>query len=146
MEIIFNTNKANIKILNAQGFKHVAVCAIEGNFDDAQNGVKKIFSDAEINKKLNDGGYILTSANSINWGRLAPQIVYYISAYADLVAEGDIKAGENVIKYGMPIGHATEEIPAEEAPSDEAPAADNGKGSSMRHSLDAIRRRREMKK
>ncbi len=83
---------------------NVSVCAIEGNFDDAQNGVKKIFSDAEINKQLNDGGYILTSANSINWGRLAPQVVYYISAYCDLLKAGDIKAGQ-AINFTVPTGN-----------------------------------------
>ncbi len=75
---------------------NVNVCAIKGNFDDAQNGVKKIFSDAEAQKKLHENGYILSSANSINWGRLAPQIVYYISAYCDLMNAGDITCGETV--------------------------------------------------
>jgi threonine synthase len=51
------------------------VCAIRGNYDDAQTGVKKIFSDKEIAEELNSQGYFLSSANSINWGRLAPQIV-----------------------------------------------------------------------
>ena len=60
---------------------NVNVCAIKGNFDDAQTGVKKIFSDAVAKAKLLENNYILSSANSINWGRLAPQIVYYISAY-----------------------------------------------------------------
>ena len=75
---------------------NVCVTAIKGNFDDAQTGVKKIFADAEMKKKLADEGAFLSSANSINWGRLAPQIVYYISAYADLVAEGEIALGEKV--------------------------------------------------
>lgn len=76
--------------------KNVCVTAINGNFDDAQTGVKKIFADEEAKKALFDKGSFLSSANSINWGRLAPQIVYYISAYADLVAEGDIALGEKV--------------------------------------------------
>lgn len=75
---------------------NVNVCAIEGNFDDAQNGVKKIFSDDDAKKILLDNSYILSSANSINWGRLAPQIVYYVSAYCDMLNSGDITYGETV--------------------------------------------------
>ncbi len=75
---------------------NVCVSAIKGNFDDAQTGVKKIFADADAKAKLDAKGSFLSSANSINWGRLAPQIVYYISAYADLVNEGDIELGEKV--------------------------------------------------
>ncbi len=76
--------------------KNVKVFAVKGNFDDAQNGVKKIFSDAEMKKALDENGYFFSSANSINWGRLAPQIVYYISAYCDLLINGDIENGETV--------------------------------------------------
>ncbi len=76
--------------------KNVDVFAVKGNFDDAQSGVKKIFSDPEMVEKLADKGYFFSSANSINWGRLAPQIVYYISAYCDLVKAGDIENGEKV--------------------------------------------------
>ena len=75
---------------------NVCVTAIKGNFDDAQTGVKKIFADADAKARLNDKNCFLSSANSINWGRLAPQIVYYISAYADLVNEGDIALGDKV--------------------------------------------------
>ena len=75
---------------------NVNVCAIRGNFDDAQNGVKKIFADATAKEKLLKNKYILSSANSINWGRLAPQIVYYVSAYCDMLASGEIKYGEKV--------------------------------------------------
>ncbi len=75
---------------------NVNVCAIKGNFDDAQNGVKKIFSDDEAKAELLKNGYILSSANSINWGRLAPQIVYYVSAYCDMMVSGDIEYGEKV--------------------------------------------------
>lgn len=75
---------------------NVHVCAIKGNFDDAQNGVKKIFSDPVAKKALLDHSYILSSANSINWGRLAPQIVYYVSAYCDLIQQGEISYGETV--------------------------------------------------
>ena len=75
---------------------NVNVYAIRGNFDDAQTGVKKIFSNKEAAAKLLDNSYILSSANSINWGRLAPQIVYYVSAYCDLLAAGDIEFGDTV--------------------------------------------------
>lgn len=75
---------------------NVNVCAIRGNFDDAQNGVKKIFSDDTAKKKLLENSYILSSANSINWGRLAPQIVYYVSAYCDMLNSNEIKYGETV--------------------------------------------------
>lgn len=75
---------------------NVNVCAIKGNFDDAQTGVKKIFSDKAAAEKLLDNSYILSSANSINWGRLAPQIVYYISAYCDMIVSGDISYGDTV--------------------------------------------------
>ena len=66
--------------MQTQEGKNVDVAAIRGNFDDAQTGVKKIFGDAEMAKKLNEEGVFLSSANSINWGRLAPQIAYYVSA------------------------------------------------------------------
>ncbi len=102
---------------------NVNVCAIRGNFDDAQNGVKVIFGDHEMAEKLNDAGYFFSSANSINWGRLAPQIVYYVSAYCDLLNAGKCKLGEsfnvcvptgnfgNIFaaylakQMGLPIGH-----------------------------------------
>lgn len=83
---------------------NVNVCAIEGNFDDAQNGVKKIFSDTDFAEKLDKNGYFLSSANSINWGRLAPQIVYYVSAYCDLVKSGEIKLGDQ-INVTVPTGN-----------------------------------------
>lgn len=75
---------------------NVNVCAIKGNFDDAQNGVKKIFSDPEAKQTLLENSYILSSANSINWGRLAPQIVYYVSAYCDMLNANEIQYGESV--------------------------------------------------
>lgn len=84
--------------------ENVNVCAIKGNFDDAQNGVKKIFSDTEFANELNEKGLFLSSANSINWGRLAPQIVYYISAYCDLVTSGEIKLGDK-INVCVPTGN-----------------------------------------
>ena len=75
---------------------NVNVCAIRGNFDDAQTGVKKIFGDATMAEQLKEKGYVLSSANSINWGRLAPQIVYYVSAYCDLLNNGTVKPGETM--------------------------------------------------
>ena len=84
--------------------ENVYVCAVYGNFDDAQNGVKAIFSDRELAEKANEQGFFFGSANSINWGRLAPQIVYYISAYCDLVKSGDIKMGDK-INVCVPTGN-----------------------------------------
>ena len=75
---------------------NVSVSGIVGNFDDAQTGVKKIFSDADFAKELSDGGVFLSSANSINWGRLVPQIVYYISAYCDMYNMGVIGLGDTI--------------------------------------------------
>ena len=73
---------------------NVNVTSIRGNFDDAQSGVKVIFGDAEMEALLDEKGYFFSSANSINWGRLAPQIVYYVSAYCDLLEKGVCKLGE----------------------------------------------------
>ena len=70
---------------------NVGVCGIRGNFDDAQSGVKQIFSEPEINARLERSHFRFSSANSINWGRLAPQIVYYFSAYEDMIAARKIK-------------------------------------------------------
>ena len=80
----------------SQEGSNVNVCAIKGNFDDAQTGVKQIFSDREIAKKLDEKGYFLSSSNSINWGRLEPHIVYYFSAYCDMMNAGDIKEGDEI--------------------------------------------------
>ncbi len=90
--------------MNTQEGGNVSVCAIEGNFDDAQTGVKKIFVNEEINGQLNDNGMLFSSANSINWGRLLPQIVYYFSAYSDMVDNGTIKAGDK-INVVVPTGN-----------------------------------------
>lgn len=83
---------------------NVSVCAIEGNFDDAQSGVKRIFTDKAIGEKLAANSMAFSSANSINWGRLCPQIVYYFSAYCDLLASGEIKAGDE-INVVVPTGN-----------------------------------------
>lgn len=84
--------------------ENVAVCAIRGNFDDAQTAVKKIFTDKATLEKLDGQGLTLSSANSINWGRLAPQIAYYISAYCDLLNKGEIKMGDK-INVCVPTGN-----------------------------------------
>lgn len=82
--------------MQTQEGENVSVSGIIGNFDDAQTGVKKIFSDEAIAQKLAESGVFLSSANSINWGRLVPQIVYYVSAYLDLVKCGAVKLGEKI--------------------------------------------------
>ena len=84
--------------------KNVSVEGIVGNFDDAQSGVKAIFSDRALADTLSGGGVFLSSANSINWGRLVPQIVYYVSAYCDMVKDGAIEMGE-VIDVCVPTGN-----------------------------------------
>ena len=76
--------------------KNVEVVAIRGNFDDAQSAVKRIFTDEDTRAQLDRDGMMLSSANSINWGRLAPQIAYYVSAYCDMVKSGAVKMGEKV--------------------------------------------------
>ena len=83
---------------------NVGVSAISGNFDDAQSGVKKIFTDARIGAVLAENGKAFSSANSINWGRLVPQIVYYISAYCDMITSGKIANGDKV-NFVVPTGN-----------------------------------------
>ena len=84
--------------------ENVGVCAVAGNFDDAQAGVKRIFSDSAMRETLAGRGYFLSSANSINWGRILPQVVYYISAYCDLVRDGKLDMGERV-NFCVPTGN-----------------------------------------
>lgn len=89
--------------MDSQKGNNVHVCAINGNFDDAQSGVKKIFTDNEVKKLLDENNMQFSSANSINFGRLAPQIVYYISAFCDMLEKGDdLKDGFNVV---VPTGN-----------------------------------------
>ncbi len=83
---------------------NVGVCSVMGNFDDAQTGVKQIFSDEELAGELAERGYFLSSANSINWGRVLPQIVYYASAYCDLLKSGAITKGQ-AINVCVPTGN-----------------------------------------
>ena len=84
--------------------ENVSVCGIRGNFDDAQSGVKRIFGDAQTVRRIARRGYFLSSANSINWGRLLPQITYYFSSYCDLVNSGEITAGD-MINFCVPTGN-----------------------------------------
>ena len=91
------------QMLTQEG-QNVSVCAVAGNFDDAQSGVKQIFSDEMIRAELAERGYFLSSANSINWGRILPQVVYYISAYCDLIKNGSISLGDQV-NFCVPTGN-----------------------------------------
>lgn len=89
--------------MDTQEGDNVCVYAIRGNFDDAQSGVKRIFTDPAVNQKLHNNNMLFSSANSINWGRLAPQIVYYISAYCDMINSGkNLEDGFNVV---VPTGN-----------------------------------------
>ncbi len=90
--------------MTTQEGKNVKVCAIKGNFDDAQTGVKKIFTTKPIADELAENNMLFSSANSINWGRLLPQIVYYISAYCDMVNSGKIALGDK-INIVVPTGN-----------------------------------------
>ncbi len=83
---------------------NVSVCAIKGNFDDAQSAVKRIFTSAEAAEMVKSHGLFFSSANSINWGRLAPQIVYYVSAYCDMVKNGALKMGDTM-NVTVPTGN-----------------------------------------
>lgn len=87
-----------------QGESNTFVYAIEGNFDDAQTGVKKIFADKELASYLSEHGYMLSSANSINIGRLVPQIVYYVHSYLELLRKGKLSEGDK-INFVVPTGN-----------------------------------------
>ena len=80
------------------------VVGITGNFDDAQSGVKAMFNNKELTKVMDEHGYQFSSANSINIGRLVPQVVYYVYSYTRLLANGDIKAGEK-LNFVVPTGN-----------------------------------------
>lgn len=90
--------------MTTQSGSNVLVSAVEGNFDDAQTGVKMIFNDRDFAKKLDEKGCFLSSANSINWGRLLPQVVYYFSAYCDYVNSGKLKMGDE-LDFCVPTGN-----------------------------------------
>lgn len=83
---------------------NTCVIAIRGNFDEAQTGVKKMFNDRALAEELNQAGYQFSSANSINIGRLIPQVVYYVNTYAKLLNAGKIQAGEK-INVTVPTGN-----------------------------------------
>ena len=84
--------------------ENVKVVGVKGNFDDTQSGVKKIFTDKELIQEMAKENLKFSSANSINWGRLVPQIVYYFSAYADLIKGNRIKVGDKV-NFVVPTGN-----------------------------------------
>lgn len=90
--------------MTTQTGNNVFVCAVNGNFDDAQTGVKKIFGDGKIKELLKEKNVKLSSANSINWGRLVPQIAYYFSSYADLIKDNRISCGDKV-NFVVPTGN-----------------------------------------
>ncbi len=83
---------------------NVGVCSVVGNFDDAQSGVKALFSDKRLADELAQRGWFLSSANSINWGRVLPQIVYYASAYCDLLRAGAVGKGQ-AVNFCVPTGN-----------------------------------------
>ncbi|MDD6270248.1 MAG: threonine synthase [Oscillospiraceae bacterium] len=84
--------------------ENVTVCAVKGNFDDCQSGVKAIFTNSEVIDTLEKGGMSFSSANSINWGRLVPQVVYYVSSYVTMASQGEIEWGEK-INVVVPTGN-----------------------------------------
>ncbi len=90
--------------MTTQEGNNVAVCAIKGNFDDAQTAVKSIFTSDEIKAQLAEKNMMFSSANSINWGRLVPQIVYYFSAYCELLKQNRIALGDS-INVVVPTGN-----------------------------------------
>lgn len=94
-----------LKQMKTQEGNNVCVCAVKGNFDDCQTQVKKIFTDPEIKNRLAEKNMIFSSANSINWGRLLPQIIYYFSAYLDLYNSGAIKSLDEKINVVVPTGN-----------------------------------------
>ncbi|MCD7891364.1 MAG: threonine synthase [Ruminococcus sp.] len=90
--------------MKTQEGDNVGVCALKGNFDDCQNGIKAIFTNDDIKNTLDENSMMFSSANSINWGRLVPQIVYYISSYAELVKDGEIQLSDK-INIVVPTGN-----------------------------------------
>lgn len=90
--------------MQTQSGNNVNVCGVIGNFDDCQSAVKKIFNDKDVKETLKQKGYAFSSANSINFGRLAPQIAYYFSSYVDLAQSGEISYGDKV-NFCVPTGN-----------------------------------------
>ena len=101
-----NNGVSNIQKLQmaTQEGRNVNVLAVEGNFDDTQTIVKALFSNINLNQRLKNNNYTFSSANSINWGRLLPQIVYYFESYLSLVNEGTIKMGAP-LNFSVPTGN-----------------------------------------
>lgn len=83
---------------------NTTVIGVEGNFDDCQSAVKRMFSDEKLNNDLKEKGYIFSSANSINIGRLTPQVAYYVYAYAQMVKMGEISCGDK-LNFTVPTGN-----------------------------------------
>ena len=92
------------KQMVTQKGQNVRVIGITGNFDDAQTGVKKMFGDEELAKELRAKGFVFSSANSINIGRLVPQVVYYVYAYVQLLKNGKLSEGDK-INFTVPTGN-----------------------------------------
>ena len=92
------------KQMVTQKGENTYVVGITGNFDDAQSGVKKMFNDKELAKELDQAGYQFSSANSINIGRLVPQVAYYVYAYVKLMERGELQKGEE-INVVVPTGN-----------------------------------------
>ncbi len=92
-----------LQMITQEG-ENVGVAAVRGNFDDTQNGVKELFNDRKLKEQLVKSSYRLSSANSINWGRLLPQIVYYFAAYHDLVNREELQPEEK-INFVVPTGN-----------------------------------------
>ena len=90
--------------MNTQEGNNVGVCSVIGNFDDCQTGVKNIFSDKKIKETAEKNGVFFSSANSINFGRLIPQVVYYFYGYTEMIKSGEIKFGD-IIDISVPTGN-----------------------------------------
>lgn len=100
----YGVSKVQALQMKTTSGKNTHVVAVEGNFDDCQSAVKDIFASAEMNKWVEEHGYEFSSANSINWGRLLPQIVFYVASYLNLVRDCAIKYGDKV-DYVVPTGN-----------------------------------------
>ncbi|MCL2030603.1 MAG: threonine synthase, partial [Oscillospiraceae bacterium] len=98
------TSPVQERQMTTQEGGNVGVCAVEGNFDDAQSGVKRLFSDPAFRAETARRGYALSAANSINVGRLVPQIAYYVHAYAEMVRRAEVKPGSPV-NFCVPTGN-----------------------------------------
>ena len=100
----FGVSKVQALQMKTTGGKNTHVVAVDGNFDDCQSAVKEIFASKELNEWVEQKGYEFSSANSINWGRLLPQIVFYVASYLNLVRDGAIVYGDKV-DYVVPTGN-----------------------------------------